>query len=119
MNFSATPRLPRALLHSMTVTVKKYVRDPKRGGQSVPAGEEVTSFLGIILPLTDEDWKHIPDGSYTQNSQKLYTDDPVAIKNGQIIQDTYDGRCYTVTGTLSHSSIHPMLRYIVEGVVKK
>lgn len=119
MTFSATPKLPRALLHLLTVTSKTYKNDPERGGQSIPIGEEVMSFWGIVLPLKEEDWKQLPEGSYTQNSQKLYTDDLVTLKNGQIIRDTYDGRCYTVKGTLSHNAIHPMLRYIVEGVVKK
>ena len=50
---------------------------------------------------------------------RLYTDDPVEIKPGQIIRDTYDGQLYTVKTDLSHNTVHPMMRYIVEGVVKK
>ena len=44
--------------------------------------------------------------------------DPVDIEPGQIILDTYDGQQYTVKQELSHNSIHPMHRYLVEGVKK-
>lgn len=115
--FYNTPRLPRALLHTLTVTSRTFERGP--GGQSKPVDVEVASFLGVVLPLSNQDWKQLPEGSYTQNSQKLYTDEPVDIETGQIIHDTYDGQQYTVTQKLSHNSIHPMHRYLVEGVVKK
>lgn len=116
--FFATPKLPRALLHILTVSSRTFVRDPAAGGQSRPVDEPVTSFWGIVMPLSNLDLKRLPEGSYTYNSQKLYTDDPVEIKPGQIILDTYDGQKYTVTQELSHNSIHPMVRYIVEGVKK-
>ena len=58
-------------------------------------------------------------GTYTENSQKLYSDDPVEVSTNQIIEDTFDGQRYTVKTSLGHNSIHPMVRYIVEGVVKK
>ena len=115
----ATPMLPRALLHILTVSNRTFVRDPAHAGQSKPVNTEVTSFWGVVLPLSNKDWKQLPDGSYTQNSQKLYTDDPVEIKPGQIILDTYDGQSYTVITELSHNTIHPMRRFIVEGVVRK
>ena len=114
--FYNTPRLPRALLHILTVIKRTYVRGP--GGQSKPVDETVTYFWGVVMPLSNLDWKQLPEGSYTQNSQKLYTDDPVNIEPGQIILDTYDGQQYTVKQELSHNSIHPMHRYLVEGVKK-
>ena len=40
-----------------------------------------------------------------------------ASKPGQIIRDTYDGQQYMVVTELAHNTIHPLLRYIVEGVV--
>ena len=117
--FNATPRLPRALLHILTVSDRKFVRDPEQGGQSKPVDELVMTFWGAVLPISNRDWKQLPEGAYTQNSQKLYTDDPVEIKPGQIIRDTYDSQQYTVVTELAHNSIHPMLRYVVEGVLKK
>ena len=41
------------------------------------------------------------------------------LKPGQTIRDTYDGQQYTIKTELAHNTIHPMLRYIVEGVVRK
>ena len=104
--FCNTPRLPRALLHILTVSNRTFVRDGP-GGQSRPLDEPVASFWGVVLPLSNKD------------AQKLYTDDPVEIKPGQIIRDTYDGQQYTVKTELNHNTLHPMVRYIVEGVVKK
>ncbi len=115
----AAPRLPRALLHILTVSNRTFVRDPNNGGQQRPVDEIVTSFWGVVLPLSNADWKQMPEGTFTKNSQKLYTDDPIDIKAGQIILDTYDGQLYTVKQELSHNSIHSMLRYVVEGVMKK
>jgi hypothetical protein len=114
-----TPKLPRALLHILTVSNRTFVRDTANGGQSKPVDETVASFWGVVLPLSNKDWRQLPEGSFTQNSQKLYTDDPVSITPGQIIMDTYDGQRYTVMTELSHNTIHPMLRFIVEGVIKK
>ena len=118
MNFIATPRLPRALLHPLKVYERTFVRDGP-GGQSRPVEKAVKTFKGIVLPLSDKDLKNLPEGTYTQNAQKLYTDDPVTLKPGQIVRDTFDGQRYTVKTMLAHNSIHPMLRYIVEGVVGK
>lgn len=112
----ATPKLPRALLHILTVTDRTFVKAP--GGQQKPVETPVQSFWGVVLPLSNLDWKMLPEGSYTQDSQKLYTDDQIEIKPGQIIRDTYNGQQYTVTTKLSHNSIHPMLRFLVEGVKK-
>lgn len=117
--FYATPRLPRALLHILTVSNRTYVRDPAHGGQSKPVYETTATFWGAVLPLSNKDWKQLPEGSFTSNSQKLYTDDPVDISPGQVIRDTFDGQMYTVTVELNHNSIHPMRRFLVEGVVKK
>lgn len=95
------------------------MHDTVHGGQSKPIYETVATFWGVVMPLSNKDWKLLPEGSFTQNSQKLYTDDPVDIKPGQIIRDTYDGQQYTVVTELNHNTIHPMLRFLVEGVVKK
>lgn len=119
MMFNSAPRLPRALLHILTVYDRQFVRDPDNGGQYKPCETVAATFWGIVMPLSNKDWKQLPEGSYTENSQKLYTDDPIEIKPGQIVRDTYDGQTYTVKTELSHNTIHPMRRYIVEGVAKK
>lgn len=117
--FYNTPRLPRALLHILTASKRTFVRDVENGGQSKPVDELVASFWGVVMPLSNKDWKQLPEGSFTENSQKLYTDDAVDIQTGYIIRDTYDGQLYTVKTELNHNSIHPMRRFLVEGVVKK
>ena len=61
-------------------------------------------FKGAVLPLSNEDWKLLPEGSYTKNSQKLYTADPVTLMPGQVVQDTFDGQRYTVKTMLAHGS---------------
>ena len=88
-------------------------------GSPARSKKAVKTFKGIAMPLSNKDLKDLPEGTYTENSQKLYTDDPVEIGTNQIIEDTFDGQRYTVKTSLSHNSIHPMVRYIVEGVVKK
>jgi len=115
--FYATPRLPRALLHTLSVLHREFERDPTKGGQSRPVYKTEATFLGVVMPLSNKDWQQLPEGSFTSNSQKLYTDDPVVIEPGQIIQDTFDGQRYTVKTELNHNSIHPMRQFIVEGVV--
>lgn len=119
MMFNATPRLPRALLHILTVSERTFVRDSAHGGQSRPVDTALKTFWGVVLPLTNAEWKQLPEGSYTHNTQKLYTDDAIDIHPGQIVLDTFDGKRYTVTAELAHNTIHPMARYIVEEVVKK
>ena len=115
MRFYNTPRLPRALLHPLVAYAQ--ITEPGPGGQFKKVTKAVSAFMGVVMQLSNKDWKLLPEGSYTQNSQKLYTDGPVTLKPGQVIRDTYDGQRYTVKTELGHNSIHPMLRYIVEGVV--
>lgn len=117
-NFAATPRLPRALLHTITLYQRTYVRDGP-GGQSRPVDAPPKKFNGIVMPLSNKDLKYLPEGTYSQNSQKLYTDDDIEIEPGQIIEDSFDKQRYTVKTDLGHNTIHPMHRYIVEGVVKE
>ena len=113
--FYNTPRLPRILLHPLVVYEKTSELGP--GGQFRLVTKAVSIFNGIVMPLSNEDWKLLPEGFYTKNSQKLYTDGPAILKPGQTILDTYDVQKYTVKTALAHNSIHPMRRYIIEGVV--
>lgn len=115
--FYNTSRLPRALLHPLVAYEK--VSEPGPGGQFRQVTKAVSVFQGVVLPLSNKDWELLPEGSFTQNSQKLYTDAAVNLKPGQTVRDSYDGQQYTVKTELSHNTIHPMLRYIVEGVVNK
>ncbi len=115
--FFNTPGLPRALLHLLAAYER--VAEPGPGGQFRPVTKAVSVFKGVVLPLSNEDWKLLPEGSYTQNAQKLYTDDPIMLKPGQAVRDAYDGQKYTVKTELNHNTVHPIRRYIIEGVVKE
>ncbi len=68
MNFAATPRLPRALLHDIKVYERTFVRDGP-GGQSRPVDKAIKTFKGIVMPLSNKDLKDLPEGTYTENSQ--------------------------------------------------
>lgn len=114
--FYNTPRLPRALLHKLEIIEQKKVPGP--GGQTGFQDVAVSSFMGVVLPLSNKDWEMLPEGTFTKDSQKLYTDDAITLTTGQIVRDPHDGQRYTVKTELNHNTIHPLLRYIVEGVVK-
>jgi hypothetical protein len=117
LNF-AKPQIPAGLLHDITRLAVTTTRDIANGGQWRPTASTSVTFKGVVLPLSNADWKQLPEGSYTQNSQKLYTDDPVEIRPGQLILDTYDGQRYTVKTELAHNTLHPLRRFIVEGVIR-
>lgn len=118
--FYQTPKLPRALLHLLAVSERTFERDPARGGQTKPVDTWITSFWGVVLPLSNKDWRALPEGTFTANTQKVYTDELLSpeVKPGCIIRDTYDGQLYTISQILEHNTIHPLLRFLVEGVVK-
>ena len=82
--FYNTPRLPRPLLHPLVAYDK--VSEPGPAGQSRQVTKAVSAFMGVVMPLSNKDWELLPEGSYTQNSQKLYTDGPVTLKPGQTIK---------------------------------
>lgn len=115
--FTNTPRLPRAILHKLEIIQQKKIKGP--GGQSMQVDDAVTTFNGAVLPISNKDWKMLPEGTFTKDSQKLYTDDDIELTTGQIVRDPQTGQRYTVKVELNHNTIHPLLRYIVEGVVGK
>lgn len=116
VNFYNTPRLPRELLHPI-ITVEQ-VRERAAGGQYITTRKATAVFSGVVMPLSNRDWEQLPEGSYTKNACKVYTDDSLSLQPGQLILDARDGQQYTVKTLLEHNSIHPLLRYIVERVVK-
>ena len=61
--FNSTPRLPRALLHILTVTKRNFVRDAENGGQMRPVFEPAVSFWGVVMPLSNKDWRQLPEGT--------------------------------------------------------
>ena len=110
----AQPQLPLGLLHDMKRIEPGGQHDSENGGQWKPALNPATStFKGAIMPLSNKDLQYLPEGTYTLNSQKLYTNGEV-VEVGARFTDTHDGTTYTVTQELTHGPVHPMKRYLVE-----
>lgn len=113
VNF-AKPQIPAGLLHDMVRITVTTTLDTAQGGQRKPSAPPATSkFKGVVMPLANEDLQYMPEGTYTKNTQKLYTNG-ARLDVGAQFKDTFDGATYTVTQELTHGPIHPMQRYAVE-----
>lgn len=111
---AAQPRLPLGLLHDMKEITPGGSRDSENGGQWRPSlNPAVSTFKGIVMPMSNEDLEYLPEGTYTKQTQKLYTNGK-RLKVGSTFTDTFDGVTYTITQELTHGPIHPMKRYAVE-----
>jgi len=109
----AKPQIPAGLLHDMTV-ISPSGSYSGPGGQWKPSETpDTATFKGIVMPLTNEDLQHAPAGTYTRNSQKLYTNGR-RLTPGQQFTDPFDDTTYTVMQELTHGPVHPMKRYVVE-----
>ncbi|MDR1465438.1 MAG: hypothetical protein LBJ11_09095 [Oscillospiraceae bacterium] len=109
-----TPLIPAGLLHDIIdVRPGDGYYDMNNGGQWVQGAATEATFSGIILPIDNEDLQYNPAGTFTVNSQKLYTNGH-SLRPGQTVRDTLDGTTYTVKQELRHTPLHPMKRYVVE-----
>ena len=102
--------IPQHIMHACIS--KQSTSDTWIEGERVTQDVKYEHFQAAILPMGNEDLRYAPEGTYTQNQQKCYTNG-FSMDVGQIFTDTYDGKTYTVTTELTHSPIHPMKRYIV------
>lgn len=108
------PKLPKSLLHDMyEVHTEGGGYDKDNGGQWKPGTPVETKFQGVVMPLNNEDLQYVDSGTYTLNSQKVYTNG-YRLKVGAEFRDGYDGQIYTVKQELTHGPIHSMKRYMVE-----
>ena len=108
------PSLPKNLLHDMyEVHTEGGGYDKDNGGQWKPGATVETKFQGVVMPLNNEDLQYVDSGTYTLNSQKVYTNG-YQLKVGAEFRDGYDGQVYTVKQELTHGPIHSMKRYMVE-----
>lgn len=112
MDFSI-PQIPVSLLHTMYQLKSGGQYNQQTGGQWTPAQEERVAFQGVVLPVSDKDLQRTPTGTYSKDSEKIYTNG-YALEVGGSVYDPQSGMTYTVTQELGHNSIHPMKRYIVE-----
>lgn len=115
MNFTTLPhpQIPRTLMHTMYQLKSGGQYDQQAGGQWAPAKEERIAFQGVVLPVSDKDLQRTPTGTYSKDSEKIYTNG-YALTVGGSVYDPQSDMTYTVTQELGHNSIHPMKRYIVE-----
>jgi len=112
MNFP-TPKIPTQLFRNMVRVVVSVKLDTEKGGQWIPSKPKKETFKGIVLPVNNEDLKYMPEGTYTQNMQKLYTNgEQVAV--GTQFADSFDGNTYTIIQELNYGPTHPIKRYLVE-----
>ena len=109
----AKPSLPLGLLHDIEELEPSGSYDQAAGGQWKPEQPMKATFRGVVMPVNNEDLQYAIAGTYTMNSQKLYTDG-YRLTVGQQVRDTYDGQVYTVKQELTHGPIHPLKRYVVE-----
>ena len=114
MNQFAKPEIPLSLLHYMKMVEPGGSHDSDSGGQWKPMlNPETEFFMGVVMPLANKDLQYLPEGTYTRNTQKLYTNG-ARVEVGATFTDTYDGLTYTITQELTHGPIHPLKRYLVE-----
>lgn len=109
----AMPKIPDAVMDDMWFIKKESGHyDSENGGQFVPGAESKVKFYGALLPLTEKDLQRMPQGTYTGDQQKIYTNGFVLPVGSTVL--TQNGEIYIVKSDLDHGMIHPMRRYIVE-----
>lgn len=115
MNFSSLPmpQIPGELMHTMYQLKSGGKYSQQDGGQWVPSKDEQVAFQGVVLPVSDKDLQRTPTGTYSKDSEKIYTNG-YALEVGGSVYDPQSDMTYTVTQELGHNSIHPMKRYVVE-----
>lgn len=108
----AQPMIPGGLLHDMYEIQSGSSFSQENGGQWIPGENKKITFKGVVLPVNDKDLVRDVAGTFTQYSEKIYTNGhPLQI--GARVEDS-DGKIYTITQELGHNSLHPMKRYLVE-----
>jgi len=106
------PRIPLCLLHPMEAVISHGSHDRLQGGQFVQEPPAREQFLGVVMPISNEDIRTSPPGTYTQDQRKIYTND-YRLTVGSQVTDLHDLKSYMVEQELDHQFIHTMRRYIV------
>ena len=85
------------------------------GGQYLPGSETRIPFQGAILPLSERNLRDMPQGTYTAESKKLYTNGHI-LPVGAKVECKETGVIYTVKGELGYEGIGmtSFHRYIVD-----
>lgn len=83
-------------------------------GTWVPGEKIRKAKSGIILPLSNDDFKREANGTYTSQDRKIYVVDPMAM--GTVIE--YKGETFTVDGSKPYEDYADVYIYFAKGVVK-
>lgn len=96
--------LPRQLQKQCSLIVKTGTVLGSNGVWSKGAENPANNipFTGIILPLSKDDIKYDPSGTYTADDSKIYTS--FSLINGQEIYDNLQNR-WRVASSLSYQNI--------------
>jgi len=109
------PKLPRSLQIEMIWLRKDPpVLQVDNGGQYMPGQVTRIPFKGAVLPMSEDDLRRAPQGTYTANARKLYTDESIPLRPGAEIEVAATGERYTVRGEMGYGTIHSLSRYIIE-----
>lgn len=84
-----------------------------KGGQYLPGEPRRILFQGAVLPMSERDLQYMPQGTYTSDTRKLYTNRH-ELALGSKVMDLAAGATYTVEGELGYGEIHNMRRYILK-----
>jgi hypothetical protein len=108
------PKLPDSIMQDL---IEKHaeaaIYNPDNGGQYTQGTVADVPFRGCIMPLNEDDLKRAPQGTYTKNSRKIYTNGH-RLTSGVKVYDPSTGDTYTITGDLNHGSISSIMRYTAE-----
>lgn len=83
-------------------------------GDWIPGGTEPKPMDGIILPLSDDDFKREANGTYTSQDRKIYVISPLPMAT--IIE--YKGERFTIDGSKPYEDYADVYIYFAKGVSK-
>ncbi len=107
------PQIPAGIMTPcVEIREGKQVYSADDGGQYLPGVKTRIPFQGAILPLNERDLRNLPQGTYTAETKKLYTNGHV-LAVGSKVEWKETGIIYTVKGELEYGDIHQMRRYLV------
>lgn len=110
----AQPQIPFGMLHDMEHVIRIGAHSSnENGGQWIPGDEQRVRFKGVVLPVSNKDLQYAPAGTFTKNSQKLYTNG-YTMEPGARVYDPVDGNTYTVQKELTYGPLHPLKRFAIE-----
>lgn len=106
------PSIPKMLMQPMHEEIAGGYIDQANGGQWIRQVDKLEPFRGALLPISSKDLRDAPQGLYTFESMKLYTQGYTPRVGGVVIDR--DGVRYTVKTVVAYPGIHPLVRCIVE-----